>query len=75
MSIQYSIYLKYIFLIIKPKITEILDIDISILFLPVDSSLQNNSEATSKNKNEIIKNIKNSVDAVLEELYQIDVRY
>ena len=37
--------------------------------------MQNNSEATSKIKNEIIKNIKNYVDAVLEELCQIDVRY
>lgn len=51
------------------QITEVLDIDVSMLFLPVSSSFEKDSEASTRIKNVIGENIVKYVNTVLAEVY------
>ncbi|MCQ2600616.1 MAG: helix-turn-helix domain-containing protein [Treponema sp.] len=51
------------------QITDVLNIDVSMLFLPVSSSFEKDSEATAQIKNVIGENIVKYVNTVLEEVY------
>lgn len=51
------------------QITEVLDIDVSVLFLPVQSSFELDSKVTAQIKSAIGENIMKYVESVLEEVY------
>lgn len=51
------------------QITDVLNIDVSMLFLPVSSSFEKDSEASTRIKNVIGENIVKYVNTVLEEVY------
>lgn len=51
------------------QITEVLDIDVAVLFLPVQSSFELDSKVTAQIKSAIGENIMKYVESVLEEVY------
>ena len=51
------------------QITDVLNIDVSMLFLPVSSSFEKDSEASTRIKNVIGENIVKYVNTVLAEVY------
>lgn len=52
------------------QITEVLGIDVSLLFLPVESSFNHDSETTAKIKESIGKNLMKYIETTLMEIYR-----